>query len=785
MALWMTVEQECFGLAALLFAFSCVFWRGNFRAGGRGRGKSRRLAFFVIWMGLLAGMVRMEYEEWRIKTEQNLIEQALGSDATICGRVVEICDVDYGVRLKLGTVRLIRDERLYGKCDSEEEIWQDQPADLRGAYVYLDSTDGLALGMELTCKGRWELPEPDRNPGGFDYRSYCLSKGVSGIFYADEWNEGQMEELYWWFRERLRQVGLIAERQLEEIADPEDMGILKAVLLGQKSDMDDEIYRLYRQNGLSHLLAISGLHVSVVGMGIWKCLRKFGMGYVQSGLIAFAVLLCYGSVTGFGPSVVRAVFMMGISFLAGIFGRTYDLPSAMCIPALGLLLRRPYLLTQVSFQLSFLAVGAMFFPGRYLADVWAFRGLRQKIWISLSLQLMTLPVVLTHSFEIPVFGIVLNLVAVPLMAYVLISGILGVVGGFLLDGLGRCLLGGAHYILLLYRCLCLWVQEIPGANWILGCPEPWEIILYYILILVGIWMAVWKGKRWMLLWGLGIILLLPRPRPGLSVTFLDVGQGDGIFLEASGKTMLVDCGSSQEKHVGEEVLIPFLKSRGIGKLDTIVVSHGDLDHMSGIRDLLEDPDCGIAVGGLILPETSETDKGDRACQELAQLARIKGINVEYCGAGDLLTDVLGEKIEVLCLHPDEKGERIMDRNENSQVFYLTYRKFSMLLTGDIGEDTEYEIMERYLLAPVTVLKAAHHGSATSTGKAFLEAVCPAYVILSYGEGNAYGHPSPQVVERCGEAGAEIYETARSGALQLWTDGRKLRLEGWLDRHGGI
>ena len=793
-ALWMTAEQVWIGLAALLLVFSGALLRGAVRVRGRGGDRRRRPALFgvifLIGFGLAVGAFRMEYEEWIVRREQEVIGASEGKDVWVSGLVTEIKNVEYGVRARLHDCELFE-----GDADGSRLSLREQK--IRNLYVYADSAKALCLGMQIAGKGTCEVPDSDRNPGEFDYRMYCLAKKISGIFRAEHLellNEADespkplahLKWCYWQVREGIRQFGLLLERKLERISEPEDLGVLKAVLLGQKSELDEGLYSLYRKNGIAHILAISGLHVSIGGMGIWRILRAIGMGYMESGCIAFVVLLGYGTMVGFGPSVIRAVFMLGVSFCAGILGRTYDLPSAMCVPAMGILLSGPFMLTQASFQLSFLAVGAMFVPGNVLAKQWEWKGIRETVWISLSLQMVTLPFVLLHSYEVPVFGVFLNFVVVPLMSYVLISGIFGVAGSFVWEGIGILMLGGAHWILELYECLCQGMQQIPNANAVLGVPSTWKLLAYFGLIMGGTWMMFRFGKRWLLLWGIGVLVLLPWSESGLSVTILDVGQGDGIFLEAEGRTMLVDCGSSQKQELGEKVLIPFLKSQGVDQLDTIVVTHGDQDHISGIRELLEDNESGIDIGQLIVSESGMTDA---ACKELEDLAQLRKIPVRMCEAGDSFTGVLGDSVEILCLNPVVDGKKAQeaasDRNAESIVLHISYGAFSMLLTGDIGIREEEELLERYDLSPVTVLKAAHHGSANSSSREFLDSVKPAYAIFSYGEGNSYGHPAPGVVDRCRELGAQVWETAESGAIRLWTDGNHLRIYGWLDRQGGI
>lgn len=766
MALWMTVKQEVFWLAVWLPVFFCVFiyHDGGVKRGGE-NGRGRRSAFFLVAAGVVFGILRMEFEERMVSREESVILDAAGKHTGVSGKILEIQENEYGLRLLLGDCLV--DARTAGKQK------------IRRMYGHVDADPNLKIGMEVYIEGKVKLPDPDRNPGQFDYRLYCLSKGVAGIL-----SGGQtviVDSRCLTLQEGFRQIGLHLGRQLDEIAGEKDAGLLKAILLGNKTDMDGDVYELYRRNGISHVLAISGLHVSVIGMGLWKGLRALGAGYWSSGILAFSLLFCFGSVAGFGPSVVRAVFMMGISFLAGGTGRTYDLPSAMCVPAVGLMIRHPYLLTQASFQLSFLAVGAICFPGRVLVEAWKVQGIRQSILMAASIQMVTIPVVLFHSFEIPLYGLLLNLFVVPLMAYVLVSGMLGLAGSFLRKEIGILFLGGAHYILGFYEAVCRGAEGLHGARLILGRPEIREIVLYYGCLLAGTWLSVKKARGWLILWLAGVLFLVPVPERELSVTFLDVGQGDGIFIEHEGKAMLVDCGSSQEPAIGEDCLVPFLMSQGISRLDTVVVSHGDQDHVSGVKYLLETAECGIEIGCLVMPEAGCEDE---TIMELESLAHMGNIPVIYAGTGDRLSGILGDDVDVICLYP-EKGMRGKDRNDSSLVLKISYGNFSVLLTGDVGTEGELVMAKSGELMPVTVLKAAHHGSASSTCQEFLDLVWPAYVVFSSGRENRYGHPSEQVVERCRESGAGLFETARRGAIKITTDGVRVRAAGWLDRQGGI
>ena len=778
MALLVTGKREIFGLAAMLAVLVCLALRVYVRSRGRdGLGRSALLGLILlVAVGSSMGFLRMEYEERRAEREEKAAGEWENGDVRVIGTVEEIEEREKGFRILLGSC----------VCEAEEGP--------RKVYCYVEEDIGktrLRPGMRILAEGRGKAPEPARNPGSFDYRLYCRARGITGILYGER--TVILDGRYWPVQDAIRRLRLTLAGKLDQIAEDGDAGILKAVLLGIRSDMDDGVYELYRRNGISHLLAISGLHVSMIGMGLWKTLRRCGLGYGAAGAVSWGILLGYGVMTGFGPSVVRAVFMSGISFLAAWVGRTYDLPSAMCIPAMGLLFARPYLLTQSSFQLSFLAVGAVFFPGGYLAKKWKAGGVLQAFLMSASIQAVTAPAILYHTFELPVYSVALNLLVIPLMSFVVFSGSAGMLMGFLVPELGMALLGGAHYILRLYEGLGNVFLGLPGACAVLGRPEWRQIAVYYGGLLLGVRLASWQRlpnrrrlRIWkqfpnrqrllsVLVWAACSLFLFPARGSGLLVTFLDVGQGDGIVLESGEHTVLVDCGSSQERNLGENCLAPYLKSRGITRVDTAVVSHGDLDHISGIRYLLDTPGEGIAIGTLVMPEAG---RGKEIYGELEKAAAARGTRVVYAKRGDTLSGALGREADIFCLHPPE-GKTYADRNEESLVLLVEIGAFRLLLTGDVEAGGEEEILRSGALGEVTVLKAAHHGSSTSSGDAFVEAAAPKAVVVSYGRGNRYGHPDGEVMERFSRTGARILETARMGAVRIWTDGRIMRAGGYL------
>ena len=712
-------------------------------------------------------------------------------------------------------------------ADGQEE-WKEYELDRLLVYLPPEEIgkEELLPGMKLLCMGELEIFEPARNEGEFDYRLYYRSRHICCRMSAKkaeitDRSADPLKAAAYSFRERAREA-------LKQFCTEKDAGLLSAVLLGDKTQMDEEINDLYQKNGIAHLLAVSGLHVSLIGMGLYRLLRRLGLGFGWAGVWSGGLLFLYGTMTGFGPSVFRACLMLACSFAASYLGRTYDLLSAMSLAAICLSLENPFVIFTGAFQLSFGAVFAIGWAGKELSD-----GLEcKKEWenalaVSLAIQLVTGPIVLYHFFEYPLYGIFLNFLVIPLMTYVVGAGIAGLLMGLagislLAAAAGTGSLSGAaaaaghllelgavgsmgtcHYIFALYEMLCRLTKRLPGSSLILGRPESWKLAAYYgvlaafLLFLgnrvrkraetgertkAGEMMAAdreeaAKGrlmdriKIWGFLSSL-IAFLLYRSVSGLRIDFIDVGQGDGILLETKKQVVLVDGGSTQLKKLGEQRLEPLLKSRGIRKIDMAFVSHGDQDHISGLMWLLEE-DTGIEIGRLFLPLPG---KGEEIYEKLESAAARKGVKADYICAGDLIQS---GKLSLSCLYP-YRDTLSSDRNGHSEVLLAEYGDFSMLLMGDLGTEGEAEIAEVWdEKKQVQILKAGHHGSSTSSSELFLDTVRPQIAVLSYGKDNSYGHPHPEVIERLEERGIASWATEEQGMITVRTDGKELEIQGFL------
>lgn len=688
-----------------------------------------------------------------------------------------------------------------------EEVLYEPP----GIMVSLKEYEGtslksLGIGQIVAVRGEVQPFSQARNPGEFDFKSYNQSMGVDFTLFAEEIDivEAGKSPLL----EFLRKLKIHSKTLLYRDATETDAGIFTAAVLGDKMGISRDIKDLYQKNGIAHLLAISGLHMSFIGLSFYKLIKKAGAGFWGAGLVSMVLLILYSILTGASPSVVRAGVMMCLGFYAACLGRTYDLLSAASLSLFFLGFQSPSLLMQGGVQLSF---GAVFAIGGIAPLIQSWLGKDSLFSGSISacfaVQMITLPVTAFHFYQIPPYGLILNLLVIPLMGGVLCSGLGVIAFGSLSPVLGTAAAGTGHYILTLYEILLNIAGEMPGSNIIMGRPGIRTLLAYGVLLTVCIFMmkllnrvekeaekknmdpvvgnesTTERGKisyvgKLLFLAGfyiLSIFLLLPEPVKGLEAWFLDVGQGDGILLRADDACVLIDGGSSSKKSLGEYTLSPCLKSLGVSVIDYAFVSHGDLDHLSGVKYLLESCE-DIQIKNLYLPYHG---RDEEMIQSLAALGENRGACVQYLTEGDVMK--VG-KLSITCLYPG-KDDVPTDVNGESQVLKMDYGDCHMLFTGDMGEREEQILLEKKkdpLLSEVNVLKTAHHGSKYSSSQSFLDAVSPVWAVISYGQGNSYGHPHKEVLERFNERSVTVFGTGMSGAVRLETDGTRIRFSTFVD-----
>lgn len=685
-------------------------------------------------------------------------------------------------------------------CVEEKGAWtvfllkqvHTEAGNLRYLQVYLqpDQAETCQIGQQIRASGTCTAFEPASNPGEFDSFSYYRGQKLLWRMFAKQVDVVGARKRGALLANGLWQLRKRSVERLTLLAGAEDGSMFAAMLLGEKSGMPEEIRDLYQKNGIAHLLAVSGLHLSLVSMAAYGLLRKAGAGYGSAALAGGGLLILYSILTGASASVLRALIMTLCGFLAAYLGRTYDLLSAMSLSAGILLWHSPYLIDQAGVQLSFAAVGGIG-VAKELEACRLQQGEREQMFaLPVCMQLISLPIVLWHFFAYPLYGIFLNLLVVPLTGIVVGTGAIGLLVSLESVLAGRFVVGGGRAVLFWYELCCQWWMKVPGSSFLTGRPKLWQILLYYLFLGIFLWLVCRFQKEILLVPALVLGLLFlhtPAPR-GLSVTVLDTGQGDGICIRTKDTVILVDGGSTDQKELGKYRIEPFFKSQGIRRIDLAVVSHGDWDHISGLCWLMEE-DTDIQIQKLVLPEVG---RGDEVYERLERLCSNQGGEVVWCGRGDSFETAAKNKtvLSLTCLYPEktgmaaEKGAEL-DRNEHSLVLQLDYGGFHMLLTGDMSANGEAQLLE--LLGEekraakrgdVFVLKAAHHGSGSSSTEEFLSWFHPEYTVISCGTKNRYGHPHPDTIKRLLDCNSRILKTTDCGALIWETDGKRVHLEAY-------
>ena len=654
-------------------------------------------------------------------------------------------------------------------------------------------------GDRVFLAGNCRLFREPTNEGEFDSALYYRAAGY--VFSVNEGETVRIEEgrrLVWLIPRLLFRLRIKLGGCLDACCGTAAAGPLRAVLLGERLMMEEEQKELFRDSGIAHILVISGMHISLLGMGLEKILRRAGLPAIPRTAACTAAMIFYGMLTGMGSSTVRALVMFSLRLAAGAAGRTYDAVTAIALAGLLLAAFSPLLLLQSGFLFSFGAVAGIAllsdaFPGRLsFAAVFA----------------MTLPVHLWFYYEYPVCGIALNLLVVPLMPALVISGGAAAVLGLWSVPAGRMAGVPAALILRLYGILAGTALKLPFSTVITGRPAGIRVAVYYAVLLgtaaaaahrarekteksrfyrSGLFRAAGRAAEAVRAWPvpavlpLAVLLLTVRAPRGMELCFLDVGQGDGIYAESPDLCFLVDGGSSSRQDLGEDVLEPFLKCRGVRRLDFILITHEDSDHCSGAAALLEHAGKpgGIGIGALLLPRIAEASRGGRY-RRMEALAASAGIPVRYYARGDRIE---AGRTALACLHPEPLGS-YSDSNAGSGVFLLRFRNFSALLTGDVEKDGEERLIKS-METPlkVTVLKAAHHGAAGASGSAFLEKTDARWAVISCGRGNIYGHPAAETVERLRQDGMRVLDTRLCGEILFRTDGERVLLRTFLGEEG--
>lgn len=681
--------------------------------------------------------------------------------------------------------------------------------------AYFQSEPDLKIGNKIYLKGKIQQFEVACNKGNFDSQKYYLSIGITTKIAVKEYYVS--DDNYDFLRDKLCTLREYVVGMFSKLCDTNGKdkwlygnkaGIFSAILMGDKTELDQEIKDLYSLSGIAHILAISGLHISLIGMFLYSLLRK-RFSFATSSALTIAVVTLFAITSGMGIATIRAFVMFILKLIGEILGRKYDYITAISLSALILLADNPFIIINSGFQMSFCAmitITIIWPKVVYLINIKS--KIANSIVFSLCIGIFMNPVIAYNYFQLPTYSFMLNIIVVPLLGIVVISAIAGSGMGFLSILMGKTALTPGCLILEVYTFLCENVLKIPGAVIVVGKPTIKIIVLYYMVIVFFLFCFTLVRKNYekdcnikemidengkkvissqiilkkqrkfdfkirLAVIGISILsgfFIYYTPSKGLDIQFMDVGQGDGIFIKADdGTTITIDGGSSDVKNVAKYRMIPCIKASGTGVIDYAVITHADKDHISGIEEILNmNTENGLTIRNLVMPHVSYEDE---AYDKLLTAAKTKGIQVLYIKEGDTMK--LG-KVEIKCIHPD--GKYISDnRNDYSTVLSLKYENFSALFTGDIPAEIEKSIINK-IDNNYTILKVAHHGSKYSSDMEFLKKVMPAYSVISVGEDNSYGHPGTETINKLKSLNSKILRTDLSGEIEIFSKENNMEID---------
>lgn len=682
---------------------------------------------------------------------------------TCVGRIEEIQIKRSGKALVLGDVKAVNTETGENLSAKNILIFQSSETTLNLEFQ---------IGNIISVQGKYSTYENASNPGEFDEKLYYESRGISGNVFAESFDVADDRI------DRIRQ-GLFVLRQkamdqLLAAMEEADAGVLGAMILGEKTYLPADRKEMFQQTGIGHILAISGLHISLLGAGLFAFLRNYVLPMKKAVIVTIVFLLFYGQFTGFPVATARAVRMMCLALFARYTGRSYDSLSALSLSGIFTLVQHPLQLFQCGFLLSYSAIAGilLFSPvmdklAPLLQKRKGWGGILQSVLSSGFVFVFTLPVMLWFFYEICPYSVLANLIVLPFLSLLIGVGIAGCVLSFVWQGGGAFLLSTAHYILKLYEMVCRIVEALPGSRIMTGRPSVVVLILYYGVLAGGVYLYL-KWEKGMV-FGVcavvlsGVLRFVP-PEFKFLYTQLDVGQGDCACIFYEDKTYLVDGGSSSEEEIGKYTIQKFLKYYGRNCIDAVFITHTDADHTNGIVELVENQtEWGIDIKSVIMPEIEKEDDKYSAIIHTFQEFNTKVFTIKK---GDSMT--AGE-LRICCIHPASDYEWSSE-NDYSLTMDITYRDLRILTTGDLEESGEKTITG--IQGGYDVLKVGHHGSKTSTSSDFLDMVLPKNAIISAGKNNRYGHPAPVTLEKLKNRQANIWSTIECGAVFVEWNKRK-------------
>ncbi len=653
----------------------------------------------------------------------------------------------------------------------------------------------ILYGSFISFNGILQSPSDERNPGEFSYRQYLevnniyATASINGYSMVSVSNDREGNFLFEYI---IFPTKNFIVKTIRSVMKGNEANFLIGLLLGDRTDLSEEIKTAFMNTGTIHVLAVSGSHVVLVAEIIFVIVGLLRFSKKPRILIAISALLYYMLLTGATPSVVRATLMIIVFYVGKLFEERTDVYNVLGISAIIILLIEPKQLFDVGFQLSFSAVFSIvyFYPKlnalipkipEPLEEFKILKWVWQLFAVSLAAQIGTLPFTAFYFGKVSIVSLFANLIVVPIVGLIVTIGLSGALLGVFSIWVASCFSEVNDLLAIFTLNFVRWAEQVPFAIVNTATFGLQETILYSALI--GFIFNIGNRtiqKRIILgsLFVANILLfnsILQPHQQNLRITFLDVGQGDGTVIQfPTGEVLIVDAGpKTNEYDAGEKIVAPFLRRNGISHIDAVITSHPHADHLGGVPYLLKT---------FSVQQTIDADQlaQSNLFYEYSILNHKQKHLVKKAGS----TFSIGNA-RLYFMHPStqfidtDSTNGYSDLNQSSLVFKLQYGNASFLFTGDAEIEAEEHLTKSYHdFLESDVLKAGHHGSSTSSSEYFVSVVKPQEVIISVAKFNKFRHPSKRVIERFKTFGASVYRTDVEGAVIFESDGKKVNKLKW-------
>lgn len=669
------------------------------------------------------------------------------SDMPIKEMVTIISDIQEKEYKKVCTAKIVRNNK---KILINIKMSQDIPS--------------IKYGDSLYIEGEFKQPEEARNYKGYNYKQYLKTKKIIGTVELEKAKILKSSNGSF-----IHNIQKYIKDTINGTLTDEEGNLLLAILLGDKDKLSEDIQESFKTSNLSHMLAVSGAHVSYIILGLTYVLQNSIIGKKNEKIVCIIFLLFFMAITNFTPSVTRACIMAVLTLFSGIIYRKSDVYTNISVAALITLIFNPYNLLDLGFQLSYGGtIGIIIFIKRIQekkSNSIVINYIKQMALVSIYANIIIIPIMMYHFNTVSFTFIISNIMASPILGIIVITGFLFIIASITVKPLTRLIAIFIKPILSILIKISQICSKLPFSNILVVTPYMFNVISYYAIILYCIKSK--KNNKCKIIICLLIVLILINfiiyifPQK-LRIFFIDVGQGDStLIITPDKKTVLIDGGGSDSFDVGEKVLLPYLLDRRILKIDYVLISHFDTDHCGGILTIMEK----VKVKNIIISEQAEHSENYERFKKLMIHKKIRLIEVKK---GDKIK--IGRYSEFKILFPTSRLLSENPLNNNSIVAQFNYNNFKMLFTGDIEKLAEQQILKAEKAEiRADILKVAHHGSKTSSIPEFIKAVKPKIALIGVGKNNTFGHPNKQTIKNLENIKCRIYRTDIQGEIIIKID----------------